>query len=208
MEPTVRSLRTRELRSASRLLAGAFADDPFIRHFLRARRRREVAFPRFFRAALHELAGAGTVFGLEADGVLVGVAAWAPPEVAAIGRRSHFLARFASLEVRALFPRAAPRLLAGFAELGENHPPERHWYLAFVGIDPRQQRRGLGRTLLAPIIERADDAGIACYLETPFSKTRVFYRRLGFEDTDELHPVAGAPTIWTMTRPAAPHRAG
>src|SRR5229473_1980483 len=157
MEPTVRPLRTHELRSASRLL--------------------------------------------------VGVAAWAPPEVAAIGR-SHFLVRFASFEVRALFPRAAPRLLAGFAELGEHHPPERHCYLAFVGIDPRQQRRGLGRTLLAPIIERADDAGIACYLETPFSKTRVFYRRLGFEDADELHPVAGAPTIWTMTRPAASHRAG
>ena len=91
-----------------------------------------------------------------------------------------------------LFPRAAPRLLAGFAELGENHPPEPHWYLAFVGIDPRQQRRGLGRTLLAPIIERADDAGIACYLETPFPDTRVFYRRLGFEDTDELHPGRGS----------------
>src|SRR5258708_26747805 len=174
MEPTVRPLRRQELRGVSRLLAGAFAEDPFIRHFMRDRRRREVAFPRFFRAALHELAGAGTVFGLEADGVLVGVAAWAPPEVAAIGRRLRFLARFASLEVRALFPRAAPRLLAGFAELGENHPPERHWYLAFVGIDPRQQRRGLGRTLLAPIIDRADNAGIACYLETPFPKTRAF----------------------------------
>ncbi len=77
MEPTVRPLRTHELRNASRLLAGAFSDDPFIRHFLRDRRRREVAFPRFFRAALHELAGAGTVFALEADRVLTGVAAWA-----------------------------------------------------------------------------------------------------------------------------------
>jgi len=208
MGPIVRPLRTRELSNASRLLAAAFADDPFIAHFLRDRRRRTLALPRFFRAALHELAGAGSVLGLEADGALAGVAAWAPPEVEPLGRRSRLLARLASLQVRALFPRAAPRLLAGFAKLGESHPRQPHWYLAFVGIDPRQQRRGLGRTLLTPTLEHADKTATACYLETPFPNTRAFYRRLGFHDTDELHPVAGAPTIWTMTRPPAPHRDG
>jgi len=202
MEAMVRALRRHELSDGSRLLARAFAEDPFIGHFLGDRRRREMAFPRFFRAALHALVDAGTVFGVEAEGALAGVAAWAPPEFAAVARRSRLLAGFASLEVRALFPRAAPRLVAGFAVLGESHPDEPHWYLAFVGIDPRQQGRGLGRTLLSPVIDRADDAGVECYLETPFPKTRVFYRRLGFHDTAELHPVAGAPTIWTMTRPA------
>jgi GNAT superfamily N-acetyltransferase len=202
MEATVRPLRRHELSAGSRLLARAFAEDPFIGYFLRDRRRCEVAFPRFFRAALHALVDAGSVFGVEADGALAGVAAWAPPEPAAVARRSRLLAGFASLEVRALFPRAAPRLFAGFAVLGEGHPTEPHWYLAFVGVDPRQQGRGLGRTLLTPIIDRADDLGVACYLETPFPNTRVFYRHLGFQDTAELRPVAEAPTIWTMTRPA------
>jgi ribosomal protein S18 acetylase RimI-like enzyme len=201
MEPLVRPLRAEELRIASRLLAGAFADDPFIAYFFCDRRRRELAFPRFFRAVLHELAGADALFAVEMGGELTGVAAWAPPEVAAIGRRARWLARLASLELRALFPRAAPQLQAGFAQLAESHPLGPHWYLAFVGIDPRQHRRGLGRTLLRPVLARAEDAGIACYLETPFPDTRAFYRRLGFEDTDELRPVPGAPPIWTMTRP-------
>ena len=154
---------------------------------------------------LHDLSAAGAVFGLEIGGTLHGVAAWVPPEAPNSSRRSVLPARFASFEVRALFPRAAPQLLGGFDTLGQSHPEEPHWYLAFVGIEPDRQRRGLGRILLAPIIARADQAGVACYLETPFPDTRSFYRRLGFEDTDELRPVTDAPTIWTMTRaPSAP----
>jgi hypothetical protein len=50
------------------------------------------------------------------------------------------------------------------------------------------------------VLEQADREGCLCYLETPFPDTRTFYRKLGFADTTELHPVAGAPPIWTMTR--------
>jgi len=58
-----------------------------------------------------------------------------------------------------LFPRAAPRLLSGFDKLGESHPEEPHWYLAFVGIEPDRQRRGLGRILLAPVIDSRRSSG-------------------------------------------------
>jgi ribosomal protein S18 acetylase RimI-like enzyme len=130
-------------------------------------RRRRLALPAFFRAVLHELADAGAVFALETQDALAGVAAWAPPDPTGAGRRSRRLARVAFLEVRALFPGAAPRLHAGSEALAASHPPEPHWYLAFVGIDPAQQRRGLGRTILAPVLARADADAIPCYLETP-----------------------------------------
>ena len=199
METRVRKLRDDEARAASRLLAAAFAHDPFIGHFFRGRRRRRLALPSFFRAALHELLRGGAVYALDVDGVLTGVAAWAPPG----GQPpAPLAARLAALEVSALFPRAAQRLRSRFAALGDRHPPAPHWYLAFVGIAPRAQRRGLGRTLLAPVLEQADAARVVCYLKTPFPETRPFYRRLGFEETAELEPVRGAPRIWTLTRPA------
>ncbi len=204
MEPVVRPIRGEEIGRASRLLAVAFADDPFIGHFFAHRFRRALALPPFFRAVLHELADGGAVFALETDGALAGVAAWAPPDRDRPSRRSRGLALIASFQVRALFPRTAPRLHAGFEALGASHPSEPHWYLAFVGIDPCQQRRGLGRTILAPVLARADDDAVPCYLETPFPDTRVFYRALGFEQTDEIRPVQGAPAIWTMTK--RPHR--
>jgi DNA-binding transcriptional regulator/RsmH inhibitor MraZ len=57
------------------LLAAAFAEDPFIGHFLTHPRRRRLALPAFFRAVLHELADAGAVFALETQDALAGVAA-------------------------------------------------------------------------------------------------------------------------------------
>jgi hypothetical protein len=50
------------------------------------------------------------------------------------------------------------------------------------------------------VLEQADHNGQLCYLETPFPDTRAFYRKLRFNETAELRPVAGAPPIWTMTR--------
>jgi ribosomal protein S18 acetylase RimI-like enzyme len=99
-----------------------------------------------------------------------------------------------------LFPRASSRLLDGFAVLAEHHPQLPHWYLAFVGIEPSAQGRGAGGALLRPVLARADEDRTTCYLETPFPATLTFYRRLGFEVTAELKPVAGAPPVWTMTR--------
>ena len=58
--------------------------------------------------------------------------------------------------------------------------------------------------LLTPTLEQADQQGFVSYLETPFPATLAFYRRLGFDQTAELHPIIGAPAIWTMTRPARP----
>ena len=200
MDVTVRPLQSRELQAASRLLARAFAHDPFIGYFFADQRRRRSALPPFFRAVLHQLADSHAIFACEVENRLTGVAAWLPPEPAETTRRSAWLARVASMEVRILFPRAKARVLAGFEELGQRHPATPHWYLAFVGIEPGQQGRGLGTSLLAPVLQRADEAGVTCYLETPFPETRAFYRRLGFGDTEELHPALGAPPIWTMTR--------
>lgn len=203
VESRVRPLREGEVPVASRLLAAAFADDPFIGWFFRDRWRRRLALPRFFGAVLYELLPGGAVFAIEPDGVLAGVAAWTPPSVEPL---SPVRARLSALQVRAIFPRAARRLRGGFATLAEYHPSFPHWYLAFVGIDPGAQRRGLGRALLEPVLVEADAAGGACYLETPFPGTRSFYERLGYEETAELEPVRGAPRIWTMTRPAAAAR--
>lgn len=205
MDAIVRLLRSGEIRRAAFLLADAFAADPFIGYSFNARRRRRLALPLFFRAILHEFADAGSLFAVEADdGALVGVAAWQPPEARSPGLRSRLRATLAALQVRALFPRAAPRLYAGFGALAESHPTQAHWYLAFVGIDPHHQGQGLGSMLLTPTLEQADQQGFVCYLETPFPATLAFYRRLGFDQTAELHPIIGAPTIWTMTRPARP----
>jgi GNAT superfamily N-acetyltransferase len=201
VEVEVRPLARREVAGASHVLARAFAADPFIGHFLAKATRRRLAFPPFFRSVIHQLIAFGTVYAAERDGVILGVAAWSPPN----GSSPPTLARLRSSAnvwvVRGLFLRSASQMLGGFGVLGERHPDVPHWYLAFVGIEPSLQGKGIGAALLAPVLVQADAAGTTCYLETPFRATLEFYRRLGFELTAELNPVAGAPPVWVMTRP-------
>jgi GNAT superfamily N-acetyltransferase len=200
MDVRVRQIGRGEVAAAASLLARAFAADPFIGHFMADQRRRRLALPPFFAAVLQELIGSQGVYVSEHDGGVVGVAAWLPPEPKTPTRDARLRARLAATQVRLLFPRAAPRVRSGFETLAADHPGDPHWYLAFVGIEPDQQGRGLGRQLLDPVLEQADREHRVCYLETPFPDTRAFYRKLRFIDTAELRPVAGAPPIWTMTR--------
>jgi GNAT superfamily N-acetyltransferase len=182
------------------LLARAFAADPFLGYFMADPRRRRLALPPFFAAVLHELIDSDAVYVSEQESRLAGVAAWIPPEPKTPGRDARLRARLALTRVRLLFPRAAPRVQSGFETLAAGHPSDPHWYLAFVGIEPAEQGKGLARQLLDPVLERADRQDRLCYLETPFPDTRAFYRKLRFTDTAEVRPVAGAPPIWTMTR--------
>ena len=193
MNLRVGNLTTSECNRASHLLARAFAEDPIITHFLYDRVRRRIAFPAFFRAALEEMLPGGRVYAAHDDDHLIGVAAWSSPDAAHPPGGAQRGAARQRRVVRMLFPLASGRLFGGFATLERFHPVDRHWYLAFIGIEPGFQARGIGRALLTPVLEIADKTNALCYLETPFPRTHEFYERLGFAHHAEHSPFAGAP---------------
>ena len=59
--------------------------------------------------------------------------------------------------------------------------PEPHWYLAGIGVDPPQRRRGIGSALIAPGIEASERDGIPCALLTNTEQNLAFYEHHGFE---------------------------
>jgi GNAT superfamily N-acetyltransferase len=192
MNVVVDRLSSPECALASRLLARAFAEDPIITWFLYGRLRRRIAFPAFFASVLAEMLPSGHVYGAHGDGKLIGIAAWLPPDAQDPDARARRSAARQRAVVQLLFPRASSGLFAGFAAMERFHPAAPHWYLAFVGVEPTIQSHGIGRALLAPALEVADQTNTLCYLETPFPRTHKFYERLGFERHSELNPW-GAP---------------
>ncbi|KAL7942711.1 acyl-CoA N-acyltransferase [Trichoderma barbatum] len=55
------------------------------------------------------------------------------------------------------------------------------WHLDYLGVDPQQQRKGIGKILLDWGISRAASEGKDCYLlATPAGKT--LYKKTGFEE--------------------------
>jgi ribosomal protein S18 acetylase RimI-like enzyme len=182
------------------VLCRAFAEDPILTHFLGRGARRDLAYRMFFADVVRSSLALGHVHAATSDNHLFGVAVWKPPGVSVMSLRSRMKSALRALVVRALYPRAARELFAGFANLEANHPSVPHWYLMFVGIDPGFQGQGQGAKLLAPVLQLADASGTLCYLETPFRQTHAFYQRLGFQITSESHPFRGAPPLWTMLR--------
>jgi GNAT superfamily N-acetyltransferase len=79
------------------------------------------------------------------------------------------------------------------------HPREPHWYLNVVATVPTHQGRGLGATVLRPVLEEADALGMPCYLESTNPRNRTLYYRQGFVDMGEL-PLDGGPTMLQMWR--------
>jgi GNAT superfamily N-acetyltransferase len=190
-----------ELDEASVVAARAFHHDPFFEWLEPNPVRRARGLALFFRATVHALGSTGRITGArQADGRLMGVAAWVPPG----GYPPRGLAQFGefagALRAMILRPAALPDAVRYLMAIEQAHPKDPMWYLLLLVVDPLVQRAGLGTRLQAPVLEIADRDGIDCYLETQKPENLAYYRRFGYEVVEELRPVASGPPLWTMRR--------
>ena len=190
------------LDEAAVVAARAFHHDPFF-EFLEpnpVRRARGLAL--FFRAAVHALGATGQITGArQADGRLMGVAAWVPPgryPLPGLAQFGEMLGAFRAMILRPAGLRDGVKYLMAIEQV---HPRDPMWYLLLLVVDPLVQRAGIGTRLQAPVLEIADREGVDCYLETQKPENLAYYRRFGYEVVEELRPVLGGPPLWTMRRP-------
>ena len=59
-------------------------------------------------------------------------------------------------------------------------------YIWFIGVDTLHQHQGIGSSLLAEIILKAESKNLPIYLETSTLENLPWYRRMGFEVYDQL----------------------
>jgi GNAT superfamily N-acetyltransferase len=94
-------------------------------------------------------------------------------------------------------------LAAVIEEMAGHHPEEPHWYLPLIGVDPAWQGRGLGASLLRPILAQCDQARLPAYLESTSPRNRPLYERHGFQAIGEIK-VGDCPPIVPMLRRPRP----
>lgn len=174
------------------ILTDAFEEDAAVREFfpeIEAHRRLFPSFATLFAGPSFELGGADqTVDGL-------GAALWLPPGVEADPE-----------QLMAFLEEVLPRerkgaLLAGMEAQGALHPHEPHWYLPFIGVRREAQRLGIGGSLLAHGLDRADFERMPVYLEATSRMSVPFYERFGFEVIGAVES-PDYPEIFAMWRPA------
>jgi GNAT superfamily N-acetyltransferase len=88
-----------------------------------------------------------------------------------------------------------------FEHMHKQAMPGDHWYLMIIGVDPPRQGQGVGGALMAPVLRKADESRLPCYLETDKPEDVVFYEKHGFQVLEKA-TVKDSPPFWTMRRPA------
>ncbi|WP_203337482.1 GNAT family N-acetyltransferase [Nocardioides limicola] len=177
---------------AVRTLVLAFTNDPVIRWIYPDAGRYLAHFPEvatLLGAAAFE---AGTV-DHTSDGS--GAALWVPPNSPADPEAA------GELLARSVAPERLEVMFAFLGQVDEFHPTTPHWYLPFIGVDPRHQGRGVGSALLRTALARVDGDGVGAYLEASSEGNRALYERHGFQVQGEIR-VADSPPLWPMWRPA------
>ncbi len=73
-----------------------------------------------------------------------------------------------------------------------------------LGVEPALQGQGIGGALIRPILARADEQRVPCYLETYAEGNVRYYARHGFAlVTAGVEPSSGE-RFWTMRRDPPP----
>jgi GNAT superfamily N-acetyltransferase len=180
---------------AALAVARGFADNEIWIWMLGGEKRVRRALPRHYRAMIrHVYTSRGSAWTTPDT---LGGALWYPPGTLEMSLAERFW------EIASLMPHAITSLgRAGrWEELIHSHrPSEPHWYLNTLAVDPGAQRSGVGTALIGPGLERADAEGTGAYLETQRRSNIPFYRRFGFEETDEIK-LPDSPPLWLMWRP-------
>ena len=196
------SVRKASADDAPRLadaLARAFQDDPGWSHLLPDASDRTRRLRLFFETELRGIALAhGLVWTTEE---VVGAAVWAPPE----GWRVPITATLRETPpMLRVFGRHLPLALRSRLRMEGRHPRNPpHWYLAFMGVAPEWQGKGLGTALMGPALEAMDAAGTPAYLESSTPRSRALYQRNGFKVTGEFNLPSAGPPLWQMWREPA-----
>ncbi|HEY2446260.1 MAG TPA: GNAT family N-acetyltransferase [Rhizomicrobium sp.] len=190
-----------DIEDLSELFAAAFLNDPVFDWIARKGSSRGPGLRRFFRWLLAVRAiPYGEVW------MARGVAAiWLPPGApATAGGLVHQIRLFPMFLDLCGFS----RLLRGQAiadAMEKHHPRAPHFYLAFIGVEPRLQGMGLGSALLEGTLRRVDATSLPAYLENSNSRNTRLYARYGFAAGTNIAP-RGAPPVIAMWRPQAGNR--
>lgn len=138
------------------------------------------------------------------QGVIVGVAIWAPPGTYPFDLRTNLRMTPHILRLIGLGPRTLARLADMDTNAANHFPPEPTWYLQALGVAPGKQGRGIGSAILRECLGRVEAEGKAAYLETSGEANVRLYQCHGFEVRDDAVHLVSADldaTHCTMFRP-------
>jgi ribosomal protein S18 acetylase RimI-like enzyme len=192
-----------QLKPAIEVMGRAFLHDPFLKHLAPDDTKRARLTPEFVGIVVKYCFLYGEVWTFPS---LEGVACWLRP-----GKTSPSFAgmlRTGMLFMPLQFGWAGFRrfneVVTYTESLHKQFAAGPHWYLWGLGVEPSEQRKGVGGTLLYSVLSQADAAGQPCYLETQNESNLPFYQKHGFEVVSNGVVPKSNLRVWAMLRKPKP----
>jgi len=195
-ETIIRELFPKDVETAGILLNRAFEDDPWLEYCLPQEKKRlryvvkgedyrSKCIAWFFGKMLEYGTKYGRVWGgyNKQSGLLEGVAMWQPPYEAGVSLWNMLKLGLTSLPMK--FGMTGSWRLWSVIDASEKQHARcmknrEHWSLYTIGVSPELQRKGIGTSLLHPVLAMADTDQVPCYLDTDVNFNLNFFRRLGW----------------------------
>jgi ribosomal protein S18 acetylase RimI-like enzyme len=190
--PAVRSMTAADRAPAIDTVVLAFAADPVSRWSWPHAQQYLASMPRLVLAF-----GGGAFQHASAycTDAYAGVALWLPPGVHPDeGALGELVDSTVSAAIR-------NDVLALFEQMAKYHPPEPHWYLPLIGVDPAYQGHGLGDALMSFALQRCDRDRTPAYLESTNPRNVNLYRRHGFEALGTIQAGSSPPLVPMLRQP-------
>ena len=189
----IESLRREQWPEAAHVLARAFVTNPL---HIAAFGPGEVAKSEaFFRLALNVMRGPMLV--ATGDSGVLGAIHWVDSPGCRYSRLEKL--RMMPAMIRGLGLPSALRLASWLSHWSRQDPAEPHSHLGPIGVSPDAQGRGVGQRLMERYCAQLDRVGGVGYLETDRPENVPFYRRFGFETTEQDF-VLGVPSYSMIRR--------
>lgn len=196
---TVRDATPADIAQAATLLTEAFLISPVSQWLVGDIDARVTTFRSLFTIELEQAIDSGATVHVASR--FSGVAIWYP-------RDRPIPAGQVTMHQRRLLLAAGiwqHRVAVLDAVLREHQPEQPHRYLAYLGVTPWLQGRGVGTALLRHQHQELDHRGEPAYLEATTPRNRGLYHRHGYVASEPIH-LPGGPPLWPMWR--VPRRPG
>ncbi|MEM1086157.1 MAG: GNAT family N-acetyltransferase [Pseudomonadota bacterium] len=188
----LRPAERRDWRQVADITAEGFAEDP-VNRFVFGNRRAILSGMRVMTRDIYLKQGFSHLHG-DAGSTL-----WLPPGVTSEFSTLTML-KFAIGQIRHGAKGALARGQALGTLMAKHHPKEPHLYLFAITTRETARGKGVGKTLLDPVLAHADRAGLPVYLENSNPVNTGFYRSRGFERTALFEVGEGGPVMEPMWR--------
>jgi GNAT superfamily N-acetyltransferase len=196
------------LVEAAAVMGRAAMDDPIFVHALPDAEERAAGVPQMLATVLRIGLTHGEV--TQTSPPITGVACWISPAHPTVTAADRDAAGWREAGA-AWGAEAFARFQAFAADVAELLAPvgvEPHWYLAWLCVEPSQQGRGIGGTLVRHMTARTDAERVSCQLFTAAPRNVPTYEHLGFRVLQARTLPRAGLRIWVMARQPGVDAAG